>query len=403
MPCNPQNINPDPSCVNQTLLLDCTTGDLSISNGNTINLGCAVSLLETQTQLVSLNLIGNVLQVVYLGEDGIQQSKTVDLSPIVQNATGISVINSNSIGLTFGSNVLRADFIVDPTSTLPVSASAAGVKFGCCPETPISVNSSNTIQLSATGVNGHTLASNLKYQSSQSILFSDSSNGLLANVKYSTDAGNSITSGSDGALFVQSASSQLASLPTNGFATTGTIGTLLIGTDSKAYRIPDNLAETPVTGVSTNSITLTISGPNNHTVQADLNIVETNSIQISSTVSGVQADLKVDGVTPGNVVFSTSSNGVAATVSDDSVFAVQNTAATVQNPITKVYGYLNNSNGGYATTFISQYGVKTPSFTTTQRLAIPSPDLYDTLFIFDSTLRKFMWYDAINITWVQIG
>jgi hypothetical protein len=59
MACNPQNTNSDPSCVNQTIALDCTTGDLSISNGNTVSLACAVQLLESQTQIISLNLVGS--------------------------------------------------------------------------------------------------------------------------------------------------------------------------------------------------------------------------------------------------------------------------------------------------------------------------------------------------------
>lgn len=403
MACNPQNIPQDPSCIAQQLSLDCTTGDLSISNGNTVSLVCAVSLLETETQLVSLNLVGSFLVLVYLGEDGVQQTKSVDLSPLIQNQTGLSVIDSNSIDLTLGSNVLKADLKIDPASTIPISASSAGVKFDKFAEIPITTNSTNTIQLVASGNIGHTLTANLKYQSSQSIAISDSSSGLLVAVKYSTDSGNAISSGGDGALYVQTAASQLAALPTNGFITTGNSGTLVVGSDSKLYRIPDSIAETQLTNTDSNTINITLSGPNNYNIQADLNITSSNSVQLTSTSTGLQADLRIDTVAPGNVALTESSNGLQASINGISISGVQNTAATVQNPITKVYGGLNNGNAGYAASFISQYGVKTPSFTTTQRLAIPIADLYDTLFIFDSTLRKFMWYDAIGSTWVQIG
>lgn len=402
MPCNPQNIPQDPSCINQTIALDCSTGDLSISNGNVINLACAINLLETKTEILSLALIGSFLVLVYLGEDGIQQTNTVDLAPLITTFTQISTIDSNSIDLTIGSNVLRADLKIDPASTIPISASVAGVKFDKFAETPIAANSTNTIQLAAGGNIGHTLTANLKYQSSQSINLSDSSNGLLAEVKYSTDANNTAFAGTDGALYVQSASAQLLSLPTNGFVTTGTTGTLLVGSDSKTYRIPDALGETPITGVNSNTANITVNGPGNHTIKVDVNITNSNGVILTNTASGIQADVRID-TTPGNVVITESATGIKASFDDDSVLGVQNSVATVQNPITKVYGYLNNNNGGYATTFISQYGVKTPSFTTTQRLAIPIGDLYDTLFIFDSTLRKFVWYDAVTSSWIQIG
>jgi len=403
MACNPQNINPDPSCVNQVLSLDCDTGDLSISNGNIVNLACAVSLLETKTQLVALNLVGSFLQLIYLGEDGIQQSKTVDLSPIVQQTLGLNVIDSNSIDLTLGSNVLRADLKVDPSSTLPVSASSAGVKFGCCPETPVTSNTTNTIQLLTLGTNGHLLTANLKYQDSPSVDLSDSSNGLLATVKYSTDPNNAIMAGSDGGLFVEQASAQLATLPNNGYVTTGPTGTLIVGADSKTYRIPDPLPETPITGIDSNTVNLTISGPGNHTVQADVNLTNTNTIQLSTTGSGIQADLKIDTIAPGNVNITSDSNGLLANINCDSLKNIITSQASVQNPVIKVYGTLNNNDCGYADVSISQYGIKIPSFTTTQRISIPSADLYNSLLVFDSTVGAYFYYDAVNSAWVQIN
>jgi hypothetical protein len=341
--------------------------------------------------------------LVYLGEDGIQQTKAVDLSPLIQNQTGLSAINTNSVALTLASNILKADVKIDPASTIPISASIAGIKFDKFPEIPIVTNNTNTIQLVGSGNISHTLTANLKYQSSQSISLSDSSNGLLASIKYSTDSGNVITSGGDGALYVQSAASQLASLPNNGFITTGNSGTLIVGSDSKLYRIPDPIAETPLTNTDSNTINITLSGPNNYNIQADVVTANSNSIQLTSTSSGLQADLRIDTTTPGNVALTESSNGLQANINGSSISSVQNTLATVQNPITKVYGSLNNGNAGYATTFITQYGVKIPVFTTNQRVSIPNTDLYDSMLVFDSTLRQFMWYDLIGGSWIQIG
>lgn len=401
MPCNPQNINPDPSCVNQTLALDCSTGDLSISNGNTLNLACAVNLLETKTQLVGLSLTGTILQAIYLGEDGVPQGKNVDLSPLLAESNILNVIATNSISLGFDGTTLRADLLIDPTSTLPITASATGIKFNCCPETAITANSTNTIQLTASNIGGHTLAANLKYQDSNSIDFSDSSLGLSAGIKYSTDANNAAVSGSDGALWVATAASQLAALPLNGYATTGATGTLLVGSDSKLYRLPDPLAQQAIIPVDTNTIDLTVTG--GHTLQADLRIANSNTIQLTSTSNGLQADIKFDTVTPGNVGFGSTGNGLIANITEASILAVQNTVASVQNPITKVFGNLNNGAGGYANVFISQYGVKIPSFTTSQRFGIPLADLYDALLVFDTNVRAYMWWDAINSIWIQIG
>lgn len=403
MACNPQNIPQDSSCIAQQLSLDCTTGDLSIFNGNTVSLACAISLLETQTQLVSLNLVGSFLVIAYLGEDGVQQTKSVDLSPLVQNQTGISAINTSSVALTLASNVLKADVKIDPASTIPISASSSGIKFDKFAEIPITTNNTNTIQLVGSGNIGHTLTANLKYQSSQSVALSDGSNGLLASVKYSTDSGNAITSGGDGGLYVPTSDSQLASLPTNGFITTGNSGTLIVGSDSKLYRVPDPISETPLTNTDSNTINITLSGPNNYNIQADIITANSNSVQLTSTTSGLQADLKIDSTTPGNVVLTESTNGLQASINGNSILGVQNTIATVQNPITKVYGSLNNGNAGYAVTFISQYGIKIPVFTTSQRVSIPNADLYDSMLVFDSTLRQFMWYDLVGGGWIQIG
>lgn len=402
MPCTPGNLT-NSACEQQTLAIDCNTGDLSISNGNIVNLGCAVSLLQSQTQITSFSLNGNILVLSYLGEDGVTQTNFVDLTPVIQQETGINFINTNSVDLTLLGSTLRADLNIDPAGTLPVSSSTSGVKFNCCPETPITANSTNTIQLVGGGLNNYTLTANLKYQSSSSIMFSTSSTGLLASLKYSTDAANAAMQGSDGAIYVQTAASQLAALPSNGFVTTGTSGTLLVGSDSKTYRIANPNAETPISSLNTNTANTTLSGASSHTIQVDVNLAQSNTVQLTSTVTGVRADVKIDTTAPGNVVITSNTNGLVANITETSIASIQNTPATVQNPLVNVFGTLNNGNGGYAAISASQYGFKFPAFTTIQRLAISSDDLYDTMFLFDTTLRAFVWYDAVNITWVQIS
>lgn len=400
--CLPNGTPIDPTCANQTLSIDNTVGDLSISNGNTVNLCPTVQLCQSITQITSFSLSGNVLQIIYLNETGVPQGINVDLTPILGGSNTITVQDTNSIDLDLSSDVLTAVLNIDPSSTLPISTGPSGVLFNCCPETPVVSNTTNTISLVGSGSGGHILTPNLKYQSSQSISFSDSSAGLTGSVQLSGDANNVITTGSDGALFVQSASSQLASLTNNGFITTGSSGTLLVGSDSKLYRIADPVAEHPITGNNTNTISLIVSGAGNHTLQANVNVQNSNTVNLSGPSGGLQASVNIDTVSPGNIVLSTDSQGLVANANSATIQDIQATAATVQNPMTKIYGNLANNATGYAVSFVSQYGVKIPSFTTTQRLAIPSIDLYDTMFVFDSTIRAFMWYDAVTPTWVQL-
>lgn len=409
--CNPKQtclpigtVPANPDCIVQTLALDCSTGDLSISGtgGNSVNLACAVNLLQTVGTFTGLTLTGTILQAIIIFEDGVPQAKNVDLASLVNVSNQINVVSSNSLFLSFTNNTLSGLVNIDPASTLPISTSGAGIKFGCCPETPIIANTTNTIQLIPTGSGGHVLTANLKYQSSSSITLSDSSSGLSALVNYSTNANNVITNGTDGALYVPSASSQLGSLPNNGFASTGVSGTLLVGSDSKLYRLSDPAPETQITSVNTNTIITVINGPSNHTVQSNVHYTTTNTIQISDTSAGLQADVKVDSVAPGNVTISNTSNGLVANITETSILGIQNTVATVQNPVTKIYGNLSNGAGGYAVGSLSQYGLKFPAFSTSARLAIPAGDLYDQLFLFDTTIRAFMWYDAVNTVWVQL-
>lgn len=387
----------------QTLALDCTTGNLAISGGNTVNLACAVQLLETECVLSSFTLTGTILQIIFIGEDGIQQAQNVNLASLVPSASEINVASSNSVLLNFANNTLSANLNVDPASTLPITSSGAGVNFGCCPETPITVNTTNTIQLTAAGSNGYTLTSNLKYQSSGSIILSATSAGLTGIVNYSTNGNNAATGGTDGGIYVPSAASQLANLPTNGYVTTGSSGTQLVGGDSKLYRIPTPPGQTPITAINTDTISSTTGGTNGMTITSSVNINNSNTVSLTATSSGLQANVLIDTGNAGNVTLSSDSGGLIASITETGIAAVQNTAATVQNPMTSIYGQLNNGAGGYAAASLSQYGLKFPSFTTIQRSAIPSGDLYDTMFVFDSTIRAFMWYNAVNSVWIQLS
>lgn len=400
-PCGPCASIDNTNVCGQQIAIDNTTGDLTIlPNGNTLNICDSVHLCETKTILQSVTLTGTILSVSYLGEDGVSQIKNVDLvSLITSSPANFTATDSNSINLHYGGGVLTANLIVDPTSAIPVSASSAGVYFGAPTALAVTTNNTNTIQLIASGTQGHTLTANLKYISSASILLSDTSSGLTAFVNYSTDAGNVATQGSDGGVYVQSVDSQISSYPMNGFATTGSSGTLLVGSDSKLYRLPVNASQVPIAGIDTDTVDLTTFS-DGVSIQADVRLSSSNSINLISTSGGVQANLNLD--SGGNIPLSIGSSGLSANLNCSSVNSVFNTDATSATPVTAVYGKLSDGTCGYANVTMTNYGQKIPSLTTTQRTSISSSDLYDAMLLFDSTLRKFMWYDAVNLIWVQL-
>lgn len=381
-PCNkcgaPQALDGSNPCVAQILTINNTTGDLSISNGNTISLVDSIDNFQTVTRLGTFTLTGNVLQLKYIAEDGVTQSVTVDLTALT--ASGIADFDTedtDSVQLIYNSGTLQANVKIDPASTIPITASAFGLRFQSPTETAITASNTNTILLTASGPLGHTLISNLNYQDSQSLAFSDNSSGLFGTVLRSTDANNSIVYGSDGAIYSPNFSSQLSVLPANGAITYAS--TQLVGNDGKTYIVNAPPAQTPITGNDTNSVNLTVSGSNGMTVQADLII---------------------DNTTPGNIPLTVSVNGLQANANCATITTIQNAnQATVANSISKVYGQLGNGQCGYAPVTISQYGQRIPQFSSASRDALPGGDLYDTLLIFNTTTRTFQWYDAVGTTW----
>lgn len=365
-------------CAPQILTVNNTTGDLLIGpNGNSVNLCSVVDLCQTVTRLGTFTLTGSVLQLKYIAEDGVTQSVTVDLTALTSSGVAeFDTEDTDSVQLIYNAGTLQANVKIDPASTIPITASAFGLRFQSPTETTITSSNTNTILLSASGPLGHTLVSNLKYQNSQSLAFSDNSSGLFGTVLISTDANNSIVYGSDGAIYAPNFSSQLAVLPANGAITYSS--TQLVGNDGKTYVVNAPPAQTPITGNDTNSVNLSVSGSDGMTIQADI---------------------IVDNTTPGNVPLNVSSNGLQANVNCATFNQALNAVATVASPLVKVYGQRGDGFCGYANITASQYGTQIPQFSTASRNALPGGDLYDALLIFNTTTRTFQWYDAVGTTW----
>lgn len=237
------NCCPDPCSNNdslQVLSVNVSTGDITLSPGNTINISQIVENFESQSQLVGARIVGiNILEITFRGENGVLQIITVELpTSVVPIETPITTVNSNTLTLAASgttNHTLTGSVRIDGTGTAPVTAGSNGIKIDCCPQTPIVANDSNTIDFTTSGTDNHTITASVKFVDSGSIDFSSSGSGLTGVVKYSTDSGNSAVAGTDGGVFVPTFSGALGSLVYNG---TATPTTKLIADDSKTYTLP---------------------------------------------------------------------------------------------------------------------------------------------------------------------
>lgn len=168
------------------------SGDLAIiPEGNVVNLCGIVKTCETLTQISQFRLASDtLLEIVYIGEDLIPVSKTVDLSGLAGSGSSIDidVFDTDTISLTLNvSNELTANLKVDATSTAPITSSPDGLKIDCCPETPLVATSSDTLSLSGTGDVGHSLSGAVIFDDTSTVTLASSGSGLVAAVKLSND------------------------------------------------------------------------------------------------------------------------------------------------------------------------------------------------------------------------
>lgn len=156
------------------------------------------------------------------------------------------------------SNGLYVPSLCEASGDLPVGAP---VVFGTTPlvgadcqthvvnETPITVVDTTTINLTSTGLFGHTIS---------------------GDVIVSPDSGQQIQVRGNG-LYVPTAPvfnlcNALTGLPNGGLATPGV--TRVVGTDCSSYLLPANPPDAPIIGIDTNTIDITISGSDQHTISA---------------------------------------------------------------------------------------------------------------------------------------
>lgn len=164
------------SCY-QVLALNNNTGDLQITQGNTVNLVQVIKNFSIKTPVVDFKLDGNGnLDLYYTDANGNIQLKTVALPASGNNNTAISVASTSSISASIQSGVI--------TSNVNLSQSLG-----------------NAISLNPDGLFVPVADTTVSVASSSSILLSNSAGTISATAIISPQGGNALTA-TDGGLYV---------------------------------------------------------------------------------------------------------------------------------------------------------------------------------------------------------
>ncbi len=132
------------SCY-QVLALNNNTGDLSITQGNTVNLVQAIQNFSVKTPVVDFKLDGNNLDLYYRDATGALQLKTVTLPAPGNNSSSISVANTTTITAAIASGVITSAVRVSASSGNAITVNADGL-FVPVASAGVQVNSTPSIQ-----------------------------------------------------------------------------------------------------------------------------------------------------------------------------------------------------------------------------------------------------------------
>jgi len=175
------------SCY-QSLALNNTTGDLSITQGNKVNLAQVIKNFSVKTPVVDFKIVGNTLELYYTDETGALQLKTVVLPASGNNNTAISVSSTQSISASILNGVITSNVRVSTFDNNALTIRSDGLYV------PIPTQGINT-------------------QDSSSILLAFAGNTLSASTIISPDADNSITIHNNG-LYVPPSNQSAAQIRT---------------------------------------------------------------------------------------------------------------------------------------------------------------------------------------------
>lgn len=181
------------SCY-QSLALNNATGDLSITQGNKVNLVQAIKNFSVKTPVVDFKIVGNTLELYYTDEAGTLQLKTIVLPAAGNNNSAISVASTQSISASITAGVITSNVRISAFTNNALTVRADGLYV---PIPPVSITT----------------------QDSSSVTLSFAGNTLSASSIISPDAGNSLTINNNG-LFVPPSNQSAAQIRTYFSATT---------------------------------------------------------------------------------------------------------------------------------------------------------------------------------------
>lgn len=139
------------SCY-QVLALDNNKGDLSITQGNKVNLVAVIQAFSVKTPVVDFKIDGSILQLYYRDAAGILQLKTVTLPATGNNNTAISVASTSSITASIVNGLITSNVAISATVGNAVSLKPDGL-FVTQGNVNLGVTSTASIALTLSGIN----------------------------------------------------------------------------------------------------------------------------------------------------------------------------------------------------------------------------------------------------------
>jgi len=165
-------------CTPQKLLINNSSGYLSISDGNSVYLGTLIKSLGIKTPVINFSIDGYILTLIYTDAAGNIQTKDIDLSAIAQGGSFVAN-NTPSITLTYSNGNLNADSNISQASGNSIVINPDGLFVPVANQTPLTAVDSSTIDFSTSGIANTTITASLKISANPSNKIQVASDGLL--------------------------------------------------------------------------------------------------------------------------------------------------------------------------------------------------------------------------------
>lgn len=137
------------SCY-QVLVLDNNKGDLSITQGNTVNLAQVIQTFSVKTPVIDFKIDGSVLELYYRDANGALQLKTVTLPASGNNSSAITVASTQTVTASIQSGTIRSSVNISLATGNALSANPDGL-FVPTSDLTVTVSDSPSVSMSNTG------------------------------------------------------------------------------------------------------------------------------------------------------------------------------------------------------------------------------------------------------------